>query len=124
MLFRSLEGLWGENGRRTINWESKASWNTNLLQGYKDLIALRSKSHALAKGGLRWVHIEKDSISFLRESKREALLIFVSRGKTKVKIDLSKYGYSVAKTLYGPPMKGRIISINSKGPISGVWRLA
>ena len=119
-----LEGLWGENGRRTINWENKTSWNKDLLQGYKDLIALRSKSHALANGGLRWVQIEKDSISFLRESKRESLLIFVSRGKAKVKIDLRQYGYSIAKTLYGPPMKGRSISINSKGPISGIWRLA
>ena len=118
-----IEGRWGENGRRTIDWENKNNWNGDLLEGYKELIKIRNSSHALRFGGLRWVAIEDDYIAYLRESKRESVLVFVSRKGVNAKLDLSKYGYTVKKRLFGSPQKGRIVKVRSKKATSGIWVL-
>jgi alpha-glucosidase len=118
-----LEGRWGENGRRTINWENKSAWKTELLDGYKRLIKIRNSSHALKFGGLRWVAIEDDYIAYLRESKRETVLVFASRTGVNAKIDLSKYGYTVKKNLFGSAQSGKTIRIRSKKATSGIWSL-
>ena len=133
MLFRSpsvfagdevgLEGYWGENGRRTINWEKPKSWNVDLLFSYIELIDLRRNSHALINGGLRWVDVSEDSIAYLRESKKESVLVFVSRKGVRKTLDISKYGYKVDETLFGPEMKGSKIKFSSKDAIAGIWRL-
>lgn len=118
-----VEGRWGENGRRTIDWENKNNWNGELLEGYKELIKIRNSSHALRFGGLRWVAIEDDYIAYLRESKRESVLVFVSRRGVNAKLDLSKYGYTVKKRLFGSPQKGRMVKVRSKKATSGIWVL-
>lgn len=118
-----LEGRWGENGRRTIDWESKKNWNRELLNGYKELIKIRNSSHALKFGGIRWVAIEDDYVAYLRESKRETVLIFVSRKGVNARIDLSKFGFAVKKTLFGSKQSGKTIKIRSKSATSGIWSL-
>ena len=118
-----LEGYWGENGRRTINWEKPKSWNVDLLFSYIELIDLRRNSHALINGGLRWVDVSEDSIAYLRESKKESVLVFVSRKGVRKTLDISKYGYKVDETLFGPEMKGSKIKFSSKDAIAGIWRL-
>jgi alpha-glucosidase len=118
-----LEGRWGENGRRTIDWDHEENWNHELLENYKRLIKIRNASHALQNGGLRWIAIEDDYVAFLRESKREAVLVFVSRKAVNTKIDLSKFGYTVKKNLFGSKQSGKTIKIRSKSATSGIWSL-
>ena len=119
-----LEGYWGENGRRTIDWEHPEKWNSELLFDYMELINIRKESHALAHGGIRWIHIGTNSVAFLRESKKESVLVYASRSGVKEKIDLSKYGYSIKKTLFGPVNKGSTLSISSKDAVGGMWLLS
>ena len=118
-----LEGSWGEDSRRTINWEDRSGWDLDFYASVKKLIKLRKESSALINGGLRWVAVEKDYLAYLRESKNESTLIFIARSAVKAEIDLSKYGYSVAETLYGEPAKGSRITINSRSATQGVWLL-
>jgi alpha-glucosidase len=118
-----LEGAWGEDARRTIDWDKPENWNTELLDGFKELIAIRKSHDALINGGLRWIHAGKDSFAFIRESKKEALLIFITRDKVREKIDLTDYGYKVVKTIYGVEASGSKLSITTKGPASAIWRL-
>jgi alpha-glucosidase len=118
-----LEGSWGEDSRRTINWEDRSGWDLDFHDSVKKLVKLRKESDALINGGLRWVSVEKDYLAYLRESRSEAILVFVSRTATKAEIDLSLYGYSVAETLYGQVSKGNKIKINSKKATQGVWLL-
>ena len=118
-----LEGSWGEDSRRTINWEDRSGWDIDFLESVKKLVKLRKASDALINGGLRWVSVEKDYLAYLRESKSEAILVFISRTAAKAEIDLSLYGYSVAETLYGQVSKGNKIKINSKKATQGVWLL-
>jgi len=87
------------------------------------LIQLRRESHALIHGGLRWVVVEKDFLAYLRESKNETLLIFISRSPVKTEIDLSNYGYTVSETLFGEVAQGAKIKIDSKCATQGVWLL-
>ncbi|NDB31626.1 MAG: hypothetical protein EB043_04260, partial [Actinobacteria bacterium] len=118
-----LEGYWGENGRRTIPWDRPDRWNVDLLYNYIDLIQLRKTSDALMNGGIRWIDIDKDSVAYLRESKKETLLVFVSRKGVAKNIDISKFGYSITETLFGPEKSGKKLRISSKKAVSGIWRL-
>lgn len=118
-----LEGRWGENGRRTIVWEDRKKWDLDLFENYKKLIKIRNSSHALKFGGLRWVAIEDDYIAYLRESKRENVLVFVSRKGVNATLDISAYGYSIKKSLFGSKQSGKTIKIRSKSATSGIWSL-
>lgn len=118
-----LEGAWGEDARRTIDWDHPKKWNTELLNGFKELIAIRKKSDALINGGLRWIHADSESMAYIRESKKQSVLVFASRGPVKAEINLAPYGFAIDKTLYGPKLKGKKFSIKSKKATSGVWTL-
>ena len=112
-----VEGQWGEDGRRTIDW-SRQSWDHEFLSEVSKLIKIRRQSHALAQGGLRWILIEDDLLAFERESKREKLLVVVSRSAQKCKIE----GIAeVKQRLYGPELKGQIYK--SEGASLGIYRL-
>ncbi|MDP1712618.1 MAG: glycoside hydrolase family 13 protein [Candidatus Nanopelagicaceae bacterium] len=118
-----VEGEWGEDSRRTIDWEHSKKWDNELFAEFKKLIALRKKSHAISNGGLRWIDISPNSIAYLRESEKESVLVFVARSAGRYNINLKPYGYYIKETLYGPEVKSSQITISSKGAISGVWRL-
>jgi alpha-glucosidase len=118
-----LEGAWGEDARRTINWDDQSGWDTTFLAEVKQLVSLRRNRDALINGGLRWIAVEDDYIAFMRESKKESILVLVSRTGISTEIDLSATGYSVAKTLYGVDAKGSKISVESKSATQGVWLL-
>ena len=89
-----------------------------------ELIKIRKESHALAHGGIRWIHVGEDSMAYLRESKKESALVFVARKGVKERIDLSSYGYSIKKTLFGPQASGKTLAINTKSAVGGMWLLS
>jgi alpha-glucosidase len=74
-----LEGEWGEDGRRPMPWDRRDSWDGELLDAFRSLIALRRSSDALARGGIRYVHVSSEAIAYLRESRDERLLCAASR---------------------------------------------
>lgn len=119
-----LEGSSGEDSRRTINWDDKSEWDHEFHKEVASLVLLRRKSHALISGGLRWLCVEDDFIVFLRESKKQHLLIFVSRCAVDVKIDLSKFNLKIIKSLYGKNLSGDILKISSKSATQGIWQVS
>lgn len=118
-----LEGEWGEDSRRTIDWDHPNKWNQELFAEYKKLIAIRKNSDALCDGGIRWIQTGPHAIAYLRESKNEAVLVFVARRAGRYHINLKPFGYSVKETLYGPKAKSELVTVSSKGAMSGIWRL-
>ena len=118
-----LEGSSGEDSRRTINWEDQSSWDNTFLSEVKKLISIRKKHDAFINGGIRWILVEDDCLAFLRESKKETVLVFISRGSVKTSIDLAKHGYVVKESLYGISDKSSTISIETDKPTQGVWVL-
>ncbi len=118
-----LEGSNGEAGRRTIDWDNQNSWDQDFLKDVKSLIQLRRTSHALINGGLRWLEIADDYLLFARESKEEALLIFISRTGVDTKIDLDGLGVKLQKTLFGVEQSGSHLRINSTTATQGIWQI-
>lgn len=96
-----VEGAWGEDSRRTIDW-SQGSWDHPLFKEIRKLIEIRRNSHALSDGGLRWILSGEDAVGFLRESKDERLLVIVTRAKSKIRLGSLAQG---AEVLYGPKLR-------------------
>jgi alpha-glucosidase len=118
-----IEGEWGEDGRRTMPWGKKESWDNEFLAQVTALVSIRKESKALSDGGLRWIAAEDDYIAFLRESKREKLLVFISRGPVETTIDLKPLGLTVNETLFGSRANGEVISLSSSSATQAIWRV-
>ena len=117
-----LEGAWGEDARRTMPWDEK--WDVEFLDNVKALIKLRKNAPALIEGGLRWVDVDDDYLLYLRESKKQSLLVLVARDTCTVNIDLTRYGYKVSKTLFGPEQKGSAIKLKLANGTAAIWEVA
>jgi alpha-glucosidase len=118
-----LEGSWGEDGRRTINWEDRSAWDHQFMENVRQLISIRKSNDALINGGLRWIAAEKDFILYLRESQEQSILVFVSRKGVNAKIDLSNLGLKVSKNLYGYKASGSKFVIKAKEATQGIWEV-
>lgn len=95
------QGKWGEDSRTCFPWEDEGQWDTAIHADYKALISLRRSSDALARGGLRWIHVGVDLLVFLRESRSERVLVVVSRNAVNEKVALSDLGVTRCETIFG-----------------------
>ena len=118
-----FEGKSGEDSRRTINWDDRSDWDLEFLSEVKKLTKLRRSQDALINGGIRWVAAEPGYIAYLRESKRETVLVLIVAKPSAVDIDLSKLGYRISKVLYGQKASGNRIKFKANGASQGVWLL-
>ncbi len=122
-----LEGKWGEDARRTMPWDRPDSWDAELLEEYRRLIALRRSSEALARGGIRYAFVDDDVIAYLRETRSERLLCLASRGEHEpVRLPLAALGCRELEPLYGAEAEtdtGDAI-LPAAGPSFHVWRLS
>jgi hypothetical protein len=69
------------------------------------------------------VHVKDNYVAYLRESKKEILLVVVARKKTKIYVDLTAYGYTHSKTLYGVDFQGSVLQYEPAAADVGIWRL-
>ncbi len=113
-----LEGEWGEDARRTMPWDRPDSWDARLLADYRALIALRRSSDALARGGLRYVHVADDAIAYLRETRGERLLCLAARAPH----DPITVPFTALETLYGDDARNGVLPAD--GPAFHVWRIS
>jgi alpha-glucosidase len=110
-----LEGEWGEDGRRTMPWDGGG--DRAFLEEMRRLAALRRSSAALARGGIRYVHVSADAIAYLRETREETLLCLAARAAhAPVAIP-----YSQLETLYGADARDGVLPAD--GPSFHVWRI-
>jgi alpha-glucosidase len=121
-----LEGGWGEDARRTMPWSRPETWDTALLDEYRTLIALRRGSDALARGGIRYVHVSADAIAYLRETASERILCLASRAAhDRVRVPLAALGCRELETLYGAAasVEDGDALLPAEGPSFHAWRL-
>lgn len=74
-----LEGVNGEDSRRTMPWHDPSAFTTPTREVYAALAGIRSRHPALRRGSLRWAHVSADSVAFLREHPDGSVLVCVSR---------------------------------------------
>jgi alpha-glucosidase len=72
-----LEGQWGEDARRTMPWDDLHE--DAFFDDFCELVRLRRTLAPLARGGVRWVHVDSDTVAYLRETRDEQLLCVASR---------------------------------------------
>jgi alpha-glucosidase len=121
-----LEGAWGEDGRRTMPWDAPESWDTELLDAYRELIALRRSSDALARGGIRYVHVDDDTIAYLRETRDERVLCVARRADGgPVALEASSLDAGELVTLAGEDAEVRedAVVLPGAGPAFHAWRI-
>lgn len=113
-----LEGEWGEDARRPIPWERIDTWDGPLLEEYRALVRLRRSSDALARGGIRYLHVSDDAIAYLRETRAERLLCLAARAPH----DPIATPFAGLETLYGEDAVADVLPAD--GPAFHVWRIA
>jgi len=122
-----LEGEWGEDARRTMPWSHPETWDTELLDAYRRLISLRRGSEALARGGIRYVHVSDDAIAYLREAPEETVLCLAARsGHEPVRLPLAALGGPELETLAGADAeidRGDAV-LPAEGPAFHAWKVA
>jgi alpha-glucosidase len=121
-----LEGAWGEDARRTMPWDRAEMWDAALFERYRELIALRRGSPALARGGLRFAAVAGDAIAWLRETADERVLCLAVRSAhDPIRLPLAALGCSGLETLYGGDvtMAGGEAVLPGDGPAFHAWRL-
>jgi hypothetical protein len=106
-----------------MNWQDQSSWDVDFLAKVKKLVHIRRTHDAFSSGGLRWIAVEKEYLLFMRESKKESLLIFISRGEVSCTIDLEKLGIKSAKSLFGPDLSVTNPKISSSSALQAVWQV-
>ena len=74
-----LEGVNGEDARRPMPWHRREEWDEQTLTTYADLARLRREHAALRRGGLRWAHVDADTIAYLREHPDQTVLVVARR---------------------------------------------
>jgi alpha-glucosidase len=122
-----LEGSWGEDSRRPMPWAREEAWDGALLDAYRGLIALRRSSSALARGGIRYTHVSRDAIAYVREAPGEAVLCLAARaGHDPVRVPLAALGGTDLDTLWGDDatIEGGDAALPAGGPAFHAWRVA
>ncbi|MDO3701291.1 glycoside hydrolase family 13 protein [Micromonospora sp. C28SCA-DRY-2] len=129
MIFAGDElGLTGDNGegsRTPMPWHRPQSWDAGTFAAYRALIALRHAEPALRRGGLRWLHVDADTLVFLREAPAGAVLVLARRA-AGAPVRLT--GLPAGENVYGgapalrPDGTGAVL-LPGDGPTFQVWRL-
>lgn len=121
-----LEGTNGEDGRRPFPWQDPGSWDTARLAITRALFAARADSVALRHGGLRWLAVGDDAVTFLREAPDESVLVHAARAAhTPVRMPMST-GRTKLTGLAGTPDiradEDGMVTLPADGPAFSMWR--
>ena len=122
-----LEGVNGEDSRRTMPWDRPEQWDRTTLTTYADLARLRRSHLALRRGGLRWAHVDADTISYVREHPAGSVLVVARRAAG----DAFDLPVGAARHLFGSepggadlvPGAGGIEVPRSDAPRVDLWEL-
>jgi alpha-glucosidase len=77
----ALDGRYAEDARRPVPWDDPPPAAERSQSLYRSLLALRREHPALREGGLRLLHADADSVTFLREASGERVLVRAARAR-------------------------------------------
>ena len=116
----------GEDSRRPMPWSNEATWDNDMFEWYRQCIAIRRSSDALAVGSLRWLHIGSDVVVYLRETAEDRVLCCASRSvHAPVQLPIAALQCERIETVLGetPTLLGDRIVLPANGPAFHAWRL-
>ena len=116
-----------EYARIPMPWGRTERWDQRRLAITRALFGTRAKSVALQRGGLRWLWIGDDALTFLREAPSETVLVHAARTEhTSIRIPTAVVGTEL-EGLSGTAdlqANGDGITLPAAGPTFGMWRLS
>jgi alpha-glucosidase len=120
-----LKAMGPEHARIPMPWNHPERWDTDRLAKTRALLQARAASEALQRGGLRWLAVEDDSLTFLRETPEETVLVHAARAPhTPVSLPVGVVG-SRLTGLAGTvdlAADGDSITLPAAGPAFSLWR--
>ena len=122
-------GVDGEASRTPMPWGTEDDPSTaERLALYRDLIHLRRAHSVLGDGGLRWVHVDDETVLFVRESAEESILVLASRGDVAIELDAAAVpGAARAVALFGDAALSAApdgtVALSAPGPVFAAWAL-
>ena len=124
-----LEGADGEASRTPMPWGTESSADVApVLALYRDLVRLRREHSVLGTGGLRWLHVDDETLVFVRESAQETVLVLATRGGADLEVPSGAVaGATSARALFGEATlavaSDGAIALAAGGPGFAVWSL-
>jgi alpha-glucosidase len=124
-----LDGWNGENSRTPLPWNNERPHDKSMIEAYAQLAKIRKSHPALTEGGFRWVYSSEEALVFIRETKRQSVLVALSRGHDKdIEFPTDALASNTkAKALFGTA-KLEVGKRNSKLKLDklsvGIWSLS
>jgi alpha-glucosidase len=122
-----LTGVNGEHARTPFPWHRPDDWDHDTLAAYRTWIRLRREHVALRRGGFRWVAVQDDALTFVREHLEESVLVHVAReAHPEMRIDLAALGARVVRPLVGVGpvgQSGQTLTLSCAGPVACAYQL-
>ncbi|WDZ86761.1 glycoside hydrolase family 13 protein [Micromonospora cathayae] len=119
-----LTGGNGEGSRTPMPWHRPETWDQRTFGTYRSLLALRRAEPALRHGGLRWLHVDADTLVFAREAVDGTALVLARRAPGD---PVRLTGLPSADNVYGGapalrPDADGAATLPADGPTFQVWR--
>ncbi|WP_404434832.1 glycoside hydrolase family 13 protein [Microbacterium lacus] len=125
----ALTGADGESSRTPIPWDDISTAPiAERIDLYRELISLRRAHPVLATGGLRWLHVDEETVVFVREATDESMLVVATRGDADVELAPGLLaGATEAVELTGDATLGVAadgsVVLTADGPAFAAWSL-
>lgn len=119
-------GVNGEDGRRPFPWHDQTRWDHARFATNRALFAARAETAALRHGGLRWVAVSDDAVTFLRETPTERVLVHAARADhTPVRLPAAVVGRAMIGLAGTPDLDADAdgtVTLPEYGPAFWMWR--
>lgn len=117
---------WGpEYARLPMPWDHPERWDQHRLGHTRELFTLRAGSSALRRGGLRWLSVEDDALTFVRESPDQAILVHAARaGHVPVRLPAAVVGSGLPALVGAEDLHADadgVVTLPADGPAFGMW---
>lgn len=117
----------GEEGRIPMPWDRPEAWDERMLSAHRRLAEIRAGSVALRLGGLRWLAVGDDALTYEREAPdgSERVLVHVARGPHE-QVTLPDWWFGEAEVLAGAaPSRADdgAWCLPANGPAAHIWRV-
>ena len=122
------EGTNGEDGRRPFPWHDTSQWDTRRLATNRALFTARASYPALRHGGMRWISVTDEAITFLREAPDQTVLVHAARaGHQAVRLPAAGFGSELVGIAGTEDVRADAegtLSLPNDGPRFSMWTVA
>lgn len=122
-----LKAIGPEYARIPMPWAHPERWDQRRLALTRAFFGARARHSALQRGGLRWLAIGDDALTFLREAPGETVLVHAARAShAPVRLPVAVVGAELeglAGTADLRASSDGTITLPAYGPGFGMWRL-